>query len=268
MANPSGCETGLASSTRRSPTRAPAGQRSRPGTARRALRRGARVAARARPPDRSAAARDARRDEVIDPWLEEIRDPMWHGTPAEKAAEAYANCARGAGRGTLARAGRRRVDARLRHPIRAGASSSSPSTWCRPVRSRPAGLADRRTGRPRSPRRARRHELGHDRAPARARPRHRGSGTGSCSDTPRSAGSRRWSWPTGTRSRSQAQRRSSTSVPTSTRTRADRARVRSPGRSTVLAWPTAPRPRSTEVLLVQRLHPAQRGRDRRHDPPR
>jgi len=28
--------------------------------------------------------------EVIDSWLEEIRDPMWHGSPAEKAAEAYA----------------------------------------------------------------------------------------------------------------------------------------------------------------------------------
>ncbi len=28
--------------------------------------------------------------ETIDPWLEEIRDPMWHGTPAEKAAEAFA----------------------------------------------------------------------------------------------------------------------------------------------------------------------------------
>ncbi len=28
--------------------------------------------------------------EVIDPWLEEIRDPMWHGSPAEKATEAYA----------------------------------------------------------------------------------------------------------------------------------------------------------------------------------
>ena len=28
--------------------------------------------------------------EVIDPWLEEIRDPMWHGSPAEKAADAYA----------------------------------------------------------------------------------------------------------------------------------------------------------------------------------
>lgn len=31
-----------------------------------------------------------RRPEAIDPWLEEIRDPLWHGSPAEKAAEAYA----------------------------------------------------------------------------------------------------------------------------------------------------------------------------------
>lgn len=30
------------------------------------------------------------RDEAIDGWLEEIRDPKWHGTPAERAAEAYA----------------------------------------------------------------------------------------------------------------------------------------------------------------------------------
>jgi len=30
------------------------------------------------------------RDEEIDGWLEEIRDPKWHGTPAERAAEAYA----------------------------------------------------------------------------------------------------------------------------------------------------------------------------------
>ncbi len=30
------------------------------------------------------------RPEAVDPWLEEIRDPVWHGTPAEKAAEAYA----------------------------------------------------------------------------------------------------------------------------------------------------------------------------------
>lgn len=29
------------------------------------------------------------RDEEIDPWLEEIRDPKWHGTPAERAREAY-----------------------------------------------------------------------------------------------------------------------------------------------------------------------------------
>jgi len=31
-----------------------------------------------------------RREQLVEPWLEEIRDPMWHGTPAEKAAEAYA----------------------------------------------------------------------------------------------------------------------------------------------------------------------------------
>lgn len=30
------------------------------------------------------------RNETIDPWLEEIRDPLWHGTPAEKAEQAYA----------------------------------------------------------------------------------------------------------------------------------------------------------------------------------
>ncbi len=34
------------------------------------------------------------RPEVVDPWLEEIRDPMWHGSPAEKAAEAYAELRR------------------------------------------------------------------------------------------------------------------------------------------------------------------------------
>jgi probable phosphoglycerate mutase len=30
------------------------------------------------------------RVEVVDPWLEEIRDPVWHGTPSEKAERAYA----------------------------------------------------------------------------------------------------------------------------------------------------------------------------------
>ncbi|MEX2625839.1 MAG: histidine phosphatase family protein [Ilumatobacteraceae bacterium] len=29
------------------------------------------------------------RDEEIDDWLEEIRDPGWHGTPAEKAEQAF-----------------------------------------------------------------------------------------------------------------------------------------------------------------------------------
>jgi probable phosphoglycerate mutase len=30
------------------------------------------------------------RDEVVDGWLEEIRNPVWHGTPAERAEEAFA----------------------------------------------------------------------------------------------------------------------------------------------------------------------------------
>lgn len=29
------------------------------------------------------------RDEIIQPWLEEIRDPDWHGVPAERAARAF-----------------------------------------------------------------------------------------------------------------------------------------------------------------------------------
>lgn len=29
------------------------------------------------------------RPEQVDPWLEEIRDPSWHGTPAELAEQAY-----------------------------------------------------------------------------------------------------------------------------------------------------------------------------------
>ncbi len=29
------------------------------------------------------------RAETVEPWLEEIRDPGWHGTPAEKAEQAY-----------------------------------------------------------------------------------------------------------------------------------------------------------------------------------
>jgi 2,3-bisphosphoglycerate-dependent phosphoglycerate mutase len=33
--------------------------------------------------------RDRGADEVIEPWLEEIREPNWHGTPAELARKAY-----------------------------------------------------------------------------------------------------------------------------------------------------------------------------------
>jgi probable phosphoglycerate mutase len=30
-----------------------------------------------------------RRQECVDDWLEEIRNPLWHGTPQERSAEAY-----------------------------------------------------------------------------------------------------------------------------------------------------------------------------------
>jgi probable phosphoglycerate mutase len=33
--------------------------------------------------------RSLKMDLVIAPWLEEIRNPIWHGTPEEKASEAY-----------------------------------------------------------------------------------------------------------------------------------------------------------------------------------
>lgn len=33
--------------------------------------------------------RALRRSEQVDPWLEEIRDPNWHGTPADYAAQLY-----------------------------------------------------------------------------------------------------------------------------------------------------------------------------------
>ena len=29
------------------------------------------------------------RPEVVEDWLEEIRDPEWHGAPAERSAKAY-----------------------------------------------------------------------------------------------------------------------------------------------------------------------------------
>jgi probable phosphoglycerate mutase len=33
--------------------------------------------------------RELKRDEVIEPWLEEIRSPVWHGSPGERASAAY-----------------------------------------------------------------------------------------------------------------------------------------------------------------------------------
>lgn len=34
--------------------------------------------------------RDLGRSQVVEPWLEEIREPNWHGTPEELASKAYA----------------------------------------------------------------------------------------------------------------------------------------------------------------------------------
>ena len=34
--------------------------------------------------------RDLGRDQVVEPWLEEIREPNWHGTPEELSHKAYA----------------------------------------------------------------------------------------------------------------------------------------------------------------------------------
>jgi len=33
--------------------------------------------------------RELKRGEVIEPWLEEIRSPIWHGSPGERASKAY-----------------------------------------------------------------------------------------------------------------------------------------------------------------------------------
>ncbi len=56
------------------------------------------------------------RDEVIAPWLEEIRDPIWHGTPIEKANEAYAELRGRVSHERWRGSRRRRVRARIRHP--------------------------------------------------------------------------------------------------------------------------------------------------------
>ena len=117
---------------------------------------------------------------------------MWHGTPAEKAAEAYAEL-RGRpaeARWTASRAASRSASS-SRGSDRAWPGSSPIVAWC-------AARSTCRSGRSTKPGarialdRPRRHELGHDRASARARSRRRGSGTDSCSGTRRSAGSRRW----------------------------------------------------------------------------
>ena len=47
------------------------------------------------------------REEQIDEWLEEIRDPGWHGTPAERAEQAYRETRETSGRRALGGAGGR-----------------------------------------------------------------------------------------------------------------------------------------------------------------
>ena len=32
---------------------------------------------------------ELKREEIIEPWLEEIRSPIWHGSPGERASAAY-----------------------------------------------------------------------------------------------------------------------------------------------------------------------------------
>ena len=150
------------------------------------------LAARAGPPDGGTAARPARpRPRTIDPWLEEIRDPKWHGTPAEKAAEAYAELRgrpphdrwRGLDGGESVREfvdrirlgaakflAERGVHAHARASCRCGRSTNRARASC----SSPTPARTRWSS-----------------ATCSACSRRRGSGTASCSATPRSAGSRR-----------------------------------------------------------------------------
>ena len=221
--------------------------------------------------DRRAAARRARTaTRRSTTWLEEIRDPMWHGTPSEKAADAYAEL-----RGRPAEERWSGLDggesvrdfvARIRS--RRGGASSPIAAWCaarsicRSGRSRsraPGSLLDR-------PRRA----------PTRSRSvtcsacrRPRGSGTASCSAT--ASISRLEAMPLhdgytfclsklsdvehlGARRPHAVGRRSQRRVGTSVYRRAHDRRA-----------PSIP---ICEALLVQRVHAAERRGHRRDDPSR
>ena len=84
------------------------------------------------------------RDEEVDPWLEEIRDPKWHGTPAEKAAEAYAELRGRPAEERWSGLDRRRVGARVRRRGSASARRGFLADARRGAqRGRPADLADR-----------------------------------------------------------------------------------------------------------------------------
>ena len=137
------------------------------------------------------------RDEEVDPWLEEIRDPKWHGTPAEKAADAYAEL-----RGRPAEERWSGLDGgesvrEFVARIRSGAAGFLAERGVDAQRGGAADLADRGARRTDPARRPRRHELGAPSAICSACRRRRGSGTASCSGTPRSAGSKRCPCATG-----------------------------------------------------------------------
>ncbi len=146
------------------------------------------------PSDGCAAVRAARVvTETIDPWLEEIRNPIWHGTPAEKADEAYpeerSRPSSDRWRG-LDELGGEHVGEFVAR-IRQGCGLFLGRAGDRAGRGRVRGLV-----RCRCPIYASR-SVAHagtnavvDLPPARAGTRHRGSGTASCSTTRRSPGSR------------------------------------------------------------------------------
>ena len=194
-------------------------------------------------------------------WLEEIRDPKWHGTPAERAAEAYRELR---SRPSVDRwdglAGGESIREFVAR-IRLGAEKFLEERGRPPRRRRPAGLGDRRAGRADRVDRPRRHQLDRHLPPARAARRLPGSGTGMVLVTRRSAGSRRSRSATATRS---ASPRSPTSS-TSRRTTAHAERRAAIGSGDAAR---SIRSRLRAAQLQSRLLQARRSSDRRHDPPR
>ena len=146
-------------------------------------------------------------------WLEEIRDPKWHGTPAERAAEAYRELSSRAPadrwRGLTGGEDIREFVDR----IRLGAEKFLQERGRPPDRGRAAGVAHRRA-RPRaSPSSPTPAPTRSSSATCSGSRRRRGSGSAWCCATRRSAGSRRSRSATATRSASPRSPTSSTSRP-------------------------------------------------------